>query len=92
MKKQTATVIGSSVGLISVLLGFYLRFNAHELAETRDYNANGRGYSSTFNLYHQSVYQELGLALLIFGLALLLVVFYFWLRAEIIPHNQLQQR
>ncbi|PQV63643.1 hypothetical protein B1R32_110109 [Abditibacterium utsteinense] len=86
MKKYPVVAIGLVAGIISASVGFSLRFNAHELVETRtDVRDGGSSYTSTYNLYHQSVYQELGLALLVFGLALLLVVFYRWLKAELTP-------
>ncbi len=81
MKKYPVVALGLSVGIISACVGFFLRFNAHELAETR--TPDSSGYTSTYNLYHQSVYQELGLVLLVFGLALLFVVFYRWLKVEL---------
>ena len=83
MKQYPCTATGVGVGAISAYVGFWLRFNARELVETR--TPTSTGYSSTFNLYHQGVYQELGLSLLIFGLALLLVVFSCWLKAELTP-------
>ena len=83
MKKYAVIAIGLLGGIISAWVGFSLRFNARELSETRE--STVRGYTSTYNLHHQTVYQELGLTLLVFGLALLLIVFYRWLKAELTP-------
>jgi len=88
MKKYAATKTGLGVGLVSALIGFLLRFNAHELSGTT--TPEPFGSSTSYNLNLQIVYQELGLALIIFGLALLLIVFHGWLNS---PHkNQLQRR
>lgn len=79
--------IATALGAVAALLGAILRMKANALAWPDSYSFSGPRENTTWAMMERA-YQDLGVALLVFGLAALLAVLIHWLWSPAAAHRQ----
>ena len=76
----------SLLGLVCTVVGVWLRLKAHDLAWPREWSYSGPREDTLWAI-REHAYQDLGLAILGFGLLIFLLVLANWLRVPPANHK-----
>jgi hypothetical protein len=78
---NTKYLTGTVLGAIPAAIGIWLRLAAYSLAWPKSYSYGGERENTVWAIQERA-YQDLGLMLAIFGLAILVATFAKWLSSE----------